>query len=208
MTGNALDDKRDLVRQGYNNCANTYSENRDLFSNNEYLEDLEKRLTPTSNILDLGCGSGIPIDKYFLDKGHRITGIDISEEQIKLARENLPSGSFFVGDMSAIDYPPNSFDAVVSFYAIFHIPREEHLALFAKLFALLKDGGYLLVTMGFSDWEGVEEDFHGVKMYWSHYDRATNIEMIKDAGFNIVYDMVDTSGGERHPVILGRKGVA
>lgn len=51
--------------------------------------------------------------------------------------------------------------------AIFHIPREEHLALVRKFARMLSSGGYLLVTMGAEDWEGTA-DFHGVEMFWSH----------------------------------------
>jgi hypothetical protein len=107
--------------------------------------------------------------------------------------------------MSRISFPEGSFDAVVSFYAIFHIPREEHLSLLKRVHSLIKPEGYLLITMGSSEWEGIEDDFHGVSMFWSHYDREKNLELVKQAGFRIVYEVVDTSGDERHQVIFARR---
>lgn len=201
-----MDKPQNIVKQGYNQCAKDYLDNRDLFKNIKYLNDLISRLSNNkAKILDLGCGCGIPIDKYLLEKDFEVTGVDISEEQINLAKNNLPEGDFFVGDMSEINFPDNSFDAVTSFYAIFHLPREKHLSVLKNIFSILKPGGYLLITMGSSDWEGTEKDFHGVKMFWSHYGREKNLELVKSAGFSILKEEIDTSGGEKHLVILANK---
>ncbi len=199
-----MDITRKLVQAGYNQCANKYADNRDLFRSQKYLEDLSKELTVGANILDIGCGSGVPIDKFLLEKGYKVTGIDISEEMIKLAEINLPKGEYFVKDMAEIDFPSGSFDAVVSFYAIFHIPREEHLRLLKRLHRLLKINGYLLITMGSSKWEG-SEDFHGTKMFWSHYGREKNVEIVRQAGFKIINEVIDDSGGEKHLVIYAKR---
>lgn len=59
--------------------------------------------------------------------------------------------------------------------------------------------------MGSSDWEGTENDFHGAKMFWSHYDKDKNIKLVKKAGFQIIYNTIDTSGGEKHLVVFARK---
>lgn len=63
-------------------------------------------------------------------------------------------------------------------------------------------GGLILVTMGSGEWEGTEEDFHGSKMWWSHYGAEKNKEIVKNAGFEILLDEIDTSGNERHLFIL------
>jgi hypothetical protein len=55
--------------------------------------------------------------------------------------------------------------------------------------------------MGASDWEG-SEDFHGAEMYWSHFGPVRNRELVEEAGFTVVMDEIDESGGERHQVIL------
>lgn len=197
--------KKSGVISGYNNCAKNYSENRDLFRNNKYLDSLADKLPTKAKILDIGCGSGVPIDKYLQSKNFEITGVDISEEMIRLAKENFPSGNYLVGDMEKIDFPASSFDAIVSFYAIFHTPRERHLKLLKKIRTLLVNSGYLLITMGASEWEGTENDFHGSKMYWSHYGREKNIQLVKKAGFEIIYETIDTSGDEKHLIIFAQK---
>lgn len=62
-----------------------------------------------------------------------------------------------------------------------------------------------MITMGSSEWEGIEDDFHGVKMYWSHYGRKKNLELVKQAGFEIVYETVDISRDEQLLIIFARK---
>ena len=200
-----MDDKRRIVKRGYETCARDYAESRDQFQNESYLQDLAQRLPVGGRILDLGCGSGKPIDAFFLAKGFDVTGIDVSEEQIRLAKQTLPSGRFVQGEMTEVDFPAESFEAIVSFYAIFHVPREEHAALLRKAWGLLRPGGHLLVTMGSGEWEGTEEDFHGTKMFWSHYGREKNLHLIQEAGFTILSEEIDASGGEEHLVVLAQK---
>lgn len=197
-------DYKKIVKQGYDQCAQKYLNERESFTTQKNIKDLSKKLPKGAEILDIGCGASVPIDKLLIENGFHVTGIDISPEQIKLAKINNPTGKFIVKDMTEIDFPMDSFDAVVSFYAIFHIKREEHQNLFHKIFSFVKPNGYLLVTMGSSEWEGIEE-FHGVNMFWSHYGREKNLEIIKNAGFKIIYNVIDTSFGEKHLIVFAEK---
>ncbi len=87
-----------------------------------WLAKVLRGLRAGSAVLDLGCGSGNPVD-IEIAKSHQITGVDISEVQIEQARANVPSGHFIHGDIVSMTFEARSFDAVVSFYAIEHIPR-------------------------------------------------------------------------------------
>lgn len=195
----------DFVKKQYNKLADNYSAGRDQFKNNKYLKILNDLLSPNSQILDVGCGAGVPIDKFFIDNGHEVTGIDISEKQIELAKKNLPKGTFKVEDMSEFVDGEYTVDAIVSFYAIFHTNRESHKDILQKINSFLKQGGLLLITMGASDWEGKEEDFFGGEMEWSHYGKDKNIELVINAGFEIILSEVDTTGNENHLVIIAKK---
>lgn len=194
-----------LVKQGYNKIAEKYSATRDQFSNIKYLEKLVGLLKPGATVLDIGCGAGVPVDKFLAEKGFKVLGLDFSEKQIEPARNNVPQATFEVEDMMQLQNGEYEVDAVVSFYAIFHTPREGHMELFKKINSFLPRRGYILITMGFSDWEGTEEDFHGTKMWWSHFGADKNIEIVKNAGFRIIFNEIDNSGDERHLIILARK---
>lgn len=195
----------ELVRQGYEQAAERYLAQRDRFASLPYLDLLIERLRPGAAVLDVGCGAGIPVDEYLVGKGFQVAGIDISEKQIELARRHVPDATYRVQDLSTLRAGGYEVDAVVSFYAIFHTPRQTHLQTLRAFRSFLPPGGLILVTMGSSDWEGEEEDFHGVRMYWSHYDRATNTKLIEEAGFTILHDVVDEANDERHQVVLAER---
>jgi cyclopropane fatty-acyl-phospholipid synthase-like methyltransferase len=165
----------DFVKKQYNKLAENYLAGRDQFKNNKYLDKLNEVLSPNSQILDVGCGAGIPIDKFLINKGYKVIGIDISEKQIELAKKYLPQGEFKVEDMSELTEKEYSVDAVVSFYAIFHTKRESHQEILNKISSFLKKDGLLLVTMGASEWEGKEDNFFGGEMEWSHFGKDINI---------------------------------
>lgn len=194
-----------FVKKQYNKLAENYLAGRDHFKNDKYLEKLNTLLQPKSHILDIGCGAGIPIDRYFIEKGHSVTGTDISDKQIELAKKNVPQGDFKVEDMSLMSEGEYNVDAVVSFYAIFHTKRETHEIIFSKINSFLKKDGYLLITMGSSEWEGRVGDFFGGEMEWSHYGAEKNLQLVENAGFDIIFNEIDTSGNEKHLVILARK---
>lgn len=200
-----MGDSREIVRLGYDVCARKYAASRDRFRSEWHLENLARHLAEGSDILDLGCGSGQPIDAFLIARGFHVTGVDFSKEQIRLASGALPAGTFIQSDMSEVTFPPETFDAVVSFHAIFHVPRDEHAALLLRASTFLRPGGYLLVTMGANDWEGTEEDFHGVRMFWSHYGSQMNLQLIREAGFTVLSGEIHSAGDEQHLVVLAQK---
>lgn len=106
--------------------------------------------------------------------------------------------------MSELKANEYQVQAVVSFYAIFHTPRENHEQLLKIFRSFLTSDGYLLITMGANDWEGKEDNFCGTEMYWSHYGAQKNLQLVEKAGFTILFSEIDTTGGEEHLVILGQ----
>jgi len=195
----------DFVKQQYNKLAENYLAGRDTYKNDKYLEKLNSLLASNSTILDIGCGAGVPVDKYFLDRGHKVIGLDISEKQIELAKKNISDGEFKVEDMSELKEGEYGVDAVVSFYAIFHTPRETHGEILKKINSFLNTNGLLLITMGSSDWEGKGDNFFGGEMSWSHFGKEKNRQLVEGTGFEILLDEIDDSGGEKHQMILAKK---
>ncbi|HEU0072792.1 MAG TPA: class I SAM-dependent methyltransferase, partial [Dehalococcoidia bacterium] len=142
------------------------------------------------------------VARFLVERNLAVTGIDISPKQIELAKNNVPEARFEVEDMQSLREGDYAVDGVVAMYSIFHIDRHEHERLLRTLHSFLTPSGALLVTMGASDWEGSDPDFQGAEMHWSHFGPERNREMTEAAGFTIVLDEIDESGGERHQVIL------
>ena len=178
-------DYRKLVRDGYDRCAPAFAAAR-AAEEQPGLELLLPRLAPGSRVLDLGCGSGVPVAAR-LAREHAVTGVDFSSAQLSLARANVPSARFVESDLMAVDFAPASFDAIVSFYAIFHLPREEHGELLQRIGRWLAPGGFLLVTVTpFREAAYTEEDFFGVRMYWSNWGLEDYERMACEAGLKIL----------------------
>jgi len=159
------------------------------------------------SILDLGCGTGIPFDKYLVDQGFQVTGVDITPKHVEHARENVPGASFIEGDFSTMDLKDERFDAVIALYSVFHVPREEQQELFTRMYDMLRDHGVILLTLGTRDSEGTEEDWTGAPMAWSNYAPATYSTMLSRAGFTIAESEYEGQPGddEHHWWVLVKK---
>ena len=200
----AMDQNIDLVKRGYNQIAKTYSQHRVSLHAEKYLYQLLKMLKKQATILDLGCGNGLPVDSILIKNDFLLFGIDISPVQIAMAQKNLPQGSFVVKNMLDLKDGEYQVDAVVSFYALFHIPKVRHLEMLKKINSFLPNKGWLLITMGDRDFEG-EHQLLGTKMWSSQFGVEKNRQLIKQAGFEIILDKIDHSGKERHQIIIAQK---
>ena len=205
-------DYKMLVREGYDQCANAYAASRSEDANPE-LSILIERLPSNCTVLDIGCGAGIPVCKRLGQYG-KIIGIDNSPRMIELAQENVPSAEFKCADIMKVEFAASSFDAVTSFYAIFHLPKKEHEGLFRKIHLWLKPKGYLMATL--AKWNQspyTEDDFFDVTMYWSNYGISQYREMLIQMGFLIIEDTRighgykggTTENQEVHPLIFAQK---
>jgi ubiquinone/menaquinone biosynthesis C-methylase UbiE len=197
------------VREGYNAIASVYLEKRTKRSADVILlDDFAQHLQSNAKVLDAGCGAGIPIAEILSEK-FDVTGVDFSEKQIELAKKNVPNATFICQDMTKLDFPARSFEGICSFYAIIHIPREEHRTLLTNLYRMLKPDGVTLLCLGAENLENdIEEDFHGQRMYWSHFDATTYKSMLMEIGYNILIAKLvsdETYGGE-HFFVLAQKG--
>lgn len=197
-------DKIELVKKGYNQIAHLYNKNRDSFHSDKYLYKFIDLLPKQAEVLDIGCGDGLPVDQILIKKGFLVHGIDISSVQIDLARKNCPTGNYQVKDMMDLESNEFQVGGVVSFYALFHIPRSEHLQMLKKINSFLPTGGFLLITMGDKDFEG-EHDLYGAKMYSSHFGPTKNRQLIEQAGFEIMMDEIDHSARETHQILICKK---
>ena len=205
-----MDDKS-IVRDGYNAIAAKYLPTRSEDSEDvQLLQELVERLPKGAKVLDAGCGAGVPVTRY-LSQFFDVTGIDFSEEQIRLGRQLVPEAHFLCSDITRLTLMDNSFDAICSYYAIIHIPREEHRALILSFHRMLKPSALVLLCLGADDLSKDIQDYLGAPMYWSHFDADTNRNLVKECGFDIIWSKVvedSTSPGASHLFVLAQKGCA
>lgn len=202
-------DFKKTVKQGYNSIASRYLAERTRDSEDVgLLNDFIERLPADVKILDAGCGAGIPISQR-LSERFQVTGVDFSAAQIELAEKNVPNATFLCEDMTKLEFPANSFDGITSYYAIIHIPREEHQALLVNFHRMLKAGGLALLCLGAENLiDDIDENYLGTRMYWSHYDTGTYLKMLKECGFSVIWSKRVADGtceGAGHLFVLVQK---
>lgn len=112
----------------------------------DYGADVTELLTVEKGgrIMDLGCGGGA-LEAVLLSKGYTVTGVDASEDMLKVARKVNPSVEFIQKDASKLDFE-NEFDGVFS-NAVFHWIDDQN-SLLKGIYRALKTGGQLVCEFG------------------------------------------------------------
>jgi ubiquinone/menaquinone biosynthesis C-methylase UbiE len=198
-----MSDKESIVRNSYDKIAREYHVSRSKFDHRKELKELAALLPKNAKVLDVGCGAGVPVARFLVEGGFRVTGIDFSENMLGLARKNVPKAVFIKKDMNKLDFAVSSFDGVTAFYSIIHVPREKHSLLFESFHGILKAEGIMLVCMGPDEWEATGE-YLGTTMFWSQYSPEKSLQLVKNAGFQTISDQILVRGGEKHYWIMAR----
>lgn len=180
---------KQLVADGYNHISETYStwaQRVRVAERQRYTQLILDRIPTGADVLELGCATGL-LTTDQLAARFNLTGVDIAPNQIELARQRLPDSTWIYADMTEVNFAPDSFDGVVAFYSIIHVPRAEQPDLFAKIASWLRPGGLFVAALTASATQsGYEADWLGAPMFWSGYDTATNVRLIDEAGLEIL----------------------
>jgi len=133
-------------RRGYEDIAHDFSQTRKIFWEELYF--LKDYINDGNNVLDLGCGNGRFLE-LIGDKKIKYSGIDSSESLIRQANETYEQlGEFIHGDALSLPYKNNSFDVVVSFGVLHHIPSKKLRKQFlSEARRVMKKDGLLILTV-------------------------------------------------------------
>jgi SAM-dependent methyltransferase len=197
-----IDPRAQLVAAGYDAMIDTWESWAASIQDDprhEWCADLTARLRPGACILELGCGGGTRETRELAGR-FDVTGIDLSERQLARARKRVPAGDFRCDDFTTIDFEPGSFDAVVSFYAFNHVPRELLAPILGRIATWLEAGGWFMAAFGTTDLEGWTGDFLGAPTFFSSYGAEHNSELVRSAGLAIERDEVVSISEPEGPV--------
>jgi SAM-dependent methyltransferase len=184
------DPRTAIVGAGYDAMADTWEAWKARIVDDpraEWCDELVARLPAGARVVELGCGGGADETRVLAER-FRLTGVDLSAEQLRRARQRVPDAEFVHADLTAIIFDRGSVDAVAAFYAFNHVPRDLLAGLFGRIHGWLRPGGLLLAALGTSDAEGWTGDFLGAPSYFSSFPPETNARLLGEAGFELLRD--------------------
>lgn len=152
--------------------------------------------------LDVGCGSGGRFVRILHDKGFSITGIDVSEEMIKLARINHPEHKFIHQDIFTWE-SEGEFDFIVAWDSVFHLPFGTQKPVISKLSRILAKKGILIYTFG-NEYGEHTDQWHDDTFYYSSIGINENMQLLMDNGLTILHLELDQYP-EKHVYTIAKK---
>lgn len=207
------DDPRRIVQDGYDRVSYAYRADVPgdavVQQYAEWLAPLVETVPAGRAVLDLGCGCGVPTAQLLMQHQYDVVGVDISPVQIARARTLVPTARFLCADMTAVQFEPARFDAVVCLYAIIHVPISAQLSLLQRIATWLRPGGKFLAIVGSRAWTGTESDWldvPGGRMFWSQADEETYRDWFARCGLAVQWHrfVPEDSGG--HTLIFATRG--
>lgn len=185
-----MDGERKDVYGVYDKIADWYHQNRyQGLMERGYLERLVLGLEKGSSILDLGCGTGIPIYRYFIEQGFGVTGVDASRKMLEIARQNFPRGYFVLQDMRHLSLD-GTYDAVIAWHSFFHLPQDDQRSMFPVFAQLLRSGGFLVFTSGTEEGEAWAEN-GGANLFHASLGVEEYSRLLSLNRFRIILNKID-----------------
>jgi ubiquinone/menaquinone biosynthesis C-methylase UbiE len=184
------DKPQTIVEQAYDHVAEWYLDwvqgQGKSAPRGRYTDKVLENAPASPHILELGCGAGVPITRMLLDRGARVVANDISTKQLAMAAARCPEATLVPGDMAALSFEPASFDGIVGFFSIFHLPRVEQKTMLSKVYSWLKPGAMVAFNLATVDMDEIHGEFMGHGMFWSSYSVEDSMAMVKDVGLEPV----------------------
>ena len=109
------------------------------------LEQLLNTLPKGSKVLDVGCGTA-HLTHWIKEKGFDVTGVEPSENMLKLATQNFPDIKIVNSIASALPFDDGYFDIIVSFEVLRYLDKKENIKSYKEFYRVLKPGGKIFIT--------------------------------------------------------------
>ncbi len=160
-------------------------------------------LKPGDHVLDLGCGTGDPIARWFMAEGFTVTGVDFSQAMLDIARDRWPDGDWRQADMRDFELD-QQFDGIIAWNSFFHLTSQEQQGCIARMSRHLRPGGMLKLTVGprageISGTVGAEPVYH------ASLSPAGYAVCLEENGLHLTGFLAEDPETQSHTVLMARK---
>ena len=139
--------------------------------------------------LDVGCGTGGRIIRLLENSNFSVTGIDVSKSMLSIATENHPEHTFMHQDICTWE-TEDTFNFIVAWDSIFHIPLHMQEPVVSKLCQFLAKDGILIYTFGNDEGEHTDQ-WRNDTFYYSSIGIKNNIQLLINSGMTILHLELD-----------------
>lgn len=147
-------------------------------------------LMPTgSAVLDIGCGSGLPIAGELIRRGFDVTGVDGTPAMLALFQRNLPGVATHLADMRQLALD-RRFSGLLAWDSFFHLSPADQRGMFPRFQAHAAPGATLMFTSGNTEGEAVGE-LEGDPLYHGSLDPEEYRGLLDAAGFAVIAHVVE-----------------
>lgn len=167
-----------------------------------WLDRFCELLPKRASVLDIGCGSGIPVALHLIEQGHEVTGVDSAPEMIALFRENLPGQPSHVADMRRLDLGRH-FDGLIAWDSFFHLTPDNQRRMFPIFRIHVRPRAALMFTSGPRYGEAIGT-LEGEPLYHSSLAEAEYHDLLDAHGFDVVHHIVEDPNCGGHTVWLAQ----
>jgi SAM-dependent methyltransferase len=158
---------------------------------------------PGAAILDIGCGSGEPIARYFIGKGYAITGVDSAPAMIAMCRRRFPGQRWIVADMRTLSLG-RSFAGILAWDSFFHLSPDDQRRMFPIFKRHAGPHAVLMFTSGPSCGEAIGT-WQGEPLYHASLDPAEYRSLLHDNGFRVVSHVAEDPECGKHTIWVARR---
>ncbi|MBW8880779.1 MAG: methyltransferase domain-containing protein [Asticcacaulis sp.] len=149
-----------------------------------WLDRFAAHLPVAGSVLDIGCGSGDPISRYFLNSGFNVEGIDSSPSLIAICRDKFPAQDWTVADMRNLKLG-KTFDGLIAWHSFFHLSPEDQRQMFPVFQNHSHSASILMFTSG-PDAGEVIGQWRGEPLYHGSLSPAEYRHLLDAHGFDLI----------------------
>lgn len=187
-----MEKHQEISIEAYNSSAETFANKIGSLENyNPCYDFLLSQIKDGDEVLDLACGPGNI--SAFLDKQKKlsITGYDLADEMLKIARKKIPQGNFI--NQSIIHFSTETqYKLIINGFGIPYLSLNQAETSFECSFASLRDGGLFYLSFMEGNREGFEStSFAPDEQFYVYYHNPETIkEILTQIGFSTLKEWI------------------
>jgi SAM-dependent methyltransferase len=149
-----------------------------------WLDRFSAMLPAGGTVLDIGCGSGLPIGRELIRRGFDLTGLDGTPTMLSLFQRNLPGTPAHLMDMRQLALDQR-FSGLLAWDSFFHLSPADQRPMFARFQAHAEPGAALMFTSGNEEGSAIGT-LEGDPLYHGSLNPDEYRTLLDAAGFDVV----------------------